>query len=605
MLAPLERTDSIELLRSHGCAGAHAEKLAAVCGDLPLVLTVVARETARPDCDVSEFLRELERDHSRLPALDAITPTNPISVSLQRGIAVLTPDLQRALALLQVFPQELARGSAAWVWSVEPLRALKILRELSMRHLVQHCRGQGEEARYRVHDLVRVAAVPYATEAELDGARFRHAQHYLALLRPDESAAADATDDIAHVAARIHADAANLYAALDWCTRRAHCPETARLLPRVHRAVALDLVLGPVAQDGSSRHVRNDEPRRPGDTWMPQLYLKLGDLCRLEGDYEMARRALERAVAGLTLFKDPNLAALAGTMLGTTYVLQGEMDRCLDLMRPYVRWARKERQPFWESLALVILGCAFLGVADRRSAALFAKVLALEEGGINSQVSIQARCGLSSALMRLGHIPQAFTLAAEALDLARKCGPIFPGGSLEVGALTALAMVCLHFDVQLARNHAEEALRITAHDGASHSRIRALSVRAAVELKTPSWQDAEPFVEEVLVLDETLQPYAHRWSARQITAEFMTRAERFDEALGLLESVIRPEPAGRIAGRHNCHARPDVAALLARLGRRAEGRYQTAVALTTLYAFRLDTDRALFRRMLTMHEHFA
>lgn len=593
VLEPLTRTASVDLLRGCGCAAEDAERLAAVCGDLPLILTVVAREAAREDCDVEELLRKLESERSRLHALDAIAPAGRISTSLQRGITALTPELGRALALLQVFPQELDRASAARVWNVEPRQAGATLRELSMRHLIQHCTGRGQDARYRVHDLVRIAAAGHASEAQVAEARARHAQHYLTLLQPFDPLADDAAADIEEVSARIHSDAANLYAALNWCTRRAPSAEALQLLPSVHRAGALDLVLG------------SDEPAGAGRAWMPQLYLKLGDLCRIEGDYATAARALERAVREVPALGNPHLVLLAGIMLGLTHVLQGEMDRALRVLRPHARLARKRGDAQWESFALMALGFAFLGHGDRKAEALFTASLAAAAKRANPMVRSEARCGLASCLTRRGELGRAHALAGEALEEVRRVGPTIGSAARESSALIMLALICLHSDLATATRHAEDALRIAEAGAVGHLRVRALYVRAAVALASPSWTDAGPFVEAALEIDAALQPYAHRRPARELAARYMVRARRLDEAVALLESLVAAEPAGRLGARQDCETRMSLASLLAMLGRKAAAREQTAAALERIARFRMLGDRSLVLRVRSLHARLA
>jgi tetratricopeptide (TPR) repeat protein len=334
---------------------------------------------------------------------------------------------------------------------------------------------------------------------------------------------------------------------------------------------------------------------------MPQLCLKLGDLCRIEGDYETATRALERAVREMGDAGNPHLDLLAGITLGLTYVQQGEMDRALSVIRPHARRARESRNGLWQSFALMVLGCVFLGHRIRRSEALFRASLAAGEKQVNALVRSEAKSGLSSCLARRGELRQAFALAREALDEVRRVGPFPSSASREPVALTALAMVCLHADLEAATRYAEDALRIAETGAPGHVRVRALYVRASVALASPSWLDAAPFVDAALQIDASLQPYAHRAAARHLAAQFMVRAQRFDEALALLESLIEPEPAGRIGARKDCEARLSVADLLALLGRSAAARDHAATVLRWISRFRLQGDRALVARTQALH----
>jgi transcriptional regulator with XRE-family HTH domain/tetratricopeptide (TPR) repeat protein len=595
VLEPLARGASIELLRSCSCPMDHAERLASVCGDLPLTLTIVAREAARPDCDVREFTEELEREQSRLVTLDAISPAGQISGSLQRSIATVEPELRRALALLQVFPQDFDRFAAAKVWSVEPRRAIAMVRELSSRHLIQYCSGRGQEARYRVHDLVRIAAATNASDAEVVDARFRHAQHYVTLLRPFDPLAPDAGDEVAQLSGRIQTDAANLYAALRWCILRApHCAQTAMLLPRVHRAWALKVMLAPTVQEDGPRSVIQDASDGRGHMWMPHLWLQLGDLCRFEGDYETATRALERAVREIPALGNPHLDLLAGITLGVTYLHQGDLDRALSVTRPYLPLARQHRNALWESYALLVLGLVFFGWDHRKCEALLGASLAAGAKQGNPQVRSEAKCGLASSLARRGELRHAYALASEALEDVRNAETVLASRAREASALKTLALVCLHFDLAAAVRHADEALQLIGSDAPGSARVGALHARAAVAFASPSWIDAGPFVEEALKIDALLQPYAPRRGMRELAVQYMIRAQRLEEAAVLLESLISSDPPGKIRARKDCGVRFSLAAVLEAQGHHVAARDQIAAAQQCISRFRLHVNPELF-----------
>src|SRR6185436_10645329 len=67
--------------------------------------------------------------------------------------------------------------AAATVWGLEPEPADAALGELVRRSLVD-----GDEGRYRLHDLARVFADSRCREEERTGAQRRHAEHYRGVL---------------------------------------------------------------------------------------------------------------------------------------------------------------------------------------------------------------------------------------------------------------------------------------------------------------------------------------------------------------------------------------------------------------------------------------
>ncbi|BCJ52066.1 hypothetical protein Asp14428_35410 [Actinoplanes sp. NBRC 14428] len=177
---PMSSTDSLDLLTGIlgaprvVCERAQAERVASLCGGLPIALCLVAARLAtRPQLTIAGVVRALDDEATRLSRL--VTPDAEVSVSgafemsylsLNNGVAAL----YRALSLHP--GGEFSAGLVATVVSV--LRAAgvsagagELLDGLLEANLVQEV----AEDRYRFHDLVRMHARHKASADDATAAR--------------------------------------------------------------------------------------------------------------------------------------------------------------------------------------------------------------------------------------------------------------------------------------------------------------------------------------------------------------------------------------------------------------------------------------------------
>ncbi|MFI2511436.1 tetratricopeptide repeat protein [Streptomyces sp. NPDC018972] len=141
-----------------------AERLAGLCGHLPLALQIAAALLAEdPDKPVTELVAELTESHDRLDHLD--DGERSVRAAFELSYHRLPPEHARLLRLLALAPGPEVSDEVvtALVGAEEPpVRALKVL---ARAHLVE--RGS-ERGWWRLHDLVRVfGAGVLAGDAEL------------------------------------------------------------------------------------------------------------------------------------------------------------------------------------------------------------------------------------------------------------------------------------------------------------------------------------------------------------------------------------------------------------------------------------------------------
>jgi tetratricopeptide (TPR) repeat protein len=211
-----------------------AERLAGLCGHLPLALQIAAALLAEdPDKPVTELVAELTESHDRLDHLD--DGERSVRAAFELSYHRLPPEHARLLRLLALAPGPEVSDEvvAALVGAEEPpVRALKVL---ARAHLVE--RGS-ERGWWRLHDLVRVFGAGAAAREEGEAARSRVLRHYLArafaadaYLRPrigeEEMTGPFWSREMA--LAWLDAERAGLVAATQWATNRHLAADAVRL----------------------------------------------------------------------------------------------------------------------------------------------------------------------------------------------------------------------------------------------------------------------------------------------------------------------------------------------------------------------------------------
>ncbi|MBB4689643.1 AfsR/SARP family transcriptional regulator [Amycolatopsis jiangsuensis] len=177
-LGPLPAADAVALLRwLPGTDDRAATELAALCGNLPLALRVVAeriRDFAEQGLDA--LVAELRDERRRLDAL--AVPDDEVSdvrAVFSWSYAALEPAAAAAFRALGVHPGgEIDPGAAAATVGADADRLLGVLER---RHLL----GRAANDSYRCHDLMRIYAAERVgrSTAEADAARARMFAWYL------------------------------------------------------------------------------------------------------------------------------------------------------------------------------------------------------------------------------------------------------------------------------------------------------------------------------------------------------------------------------------------------------------------------------------------
>jgi hypothetical protein len=157
--------------------GPHADKLSALCLQLPLALQLVGRAlAARADVDPADFVQRLVAEQfRRVPSGEV----DAVQAALALSLELLTPEAQRLLWLLSVFPSDFDQPAAGAVWSVTYDQASRALDALTRFGLVVHDQAL---QRYWLHEVVRRAVDQRLNRSEREQTRRRHAAYYAQVL---------------------------------------------------------------------------------------------------------------------------------------------------------------------------------------------------------------------------------------------------------------------------------------------------------------------------------------------------------------------------------------------------------------------------------------
>ena len=216
-------------------AGEQAEAIATACGCLPLALRLAAsalREQANLGADA--LLKKLTNAEKRFTTLAKVRAAIQVSYDL------LADDLQTALRQLAVFPAGFDQPAAAAVWDVDADAAQERLAALMQASLVSY---DANTARYRLHDLVRAATEGLLEESEKYAAGFRHAAHYLHVLRIADSFYLKGGDNILNALSLFDRERENILPGQTWAAGNKQDKNAAQICADYYGAGAYCLTL--------------------------------------------------------------------------------------------------------------------------------------------------------------------------------------------------------------------------------------------------------------------------------------------------------------------------------------------------------------------------
>ena len=405
--------------------GGHAPAIAELCGCLPLALRLAGSLLAETvDLAPAEYLARLEDARARLDLVDA-------SLSLSHNL--LSPDLQRLWCMLSVFPATFDRAAAAAVWALEQDEAGKALGQLLRYSLVT---WDAALSRYALHDLVCLFAADRLSacldEAACQAAHYRHAAHYLAVLRVADDLYLEGGEDILRGLALFDLERANIEVGQAWAAARwQRDAATARLAADFPDAGADCLNLRLHAQEWIAwLQTALAIAREIGDRRREGIHLGgLGnayvDLGQVEADGDRPG-AIEHYTQALTIAREIGDRRNEGVWLGNlglAYRHLGQVERAIEHYTQALAIAREIGDRRNEGVWLGNLGLAYrhLGQVER-AIEHYTQALAIarEIGDRRNEGVWLGNLGL--AYRHLGQVERAIEHYTQALAIAREIG---------------------------------------------------------------------------------------------------------------------------------------------------------------------------------------
>lgn len=423
-LTPLDALDARALIDTLAPrASAVGDRLASLCGGLPLALSLAARALAeRPDLEPAEYATRLADDASRLSQLDASEEGGGVEASVELSFDMLDDELRDAARMLAVFPQHFDRTAAAALWGLSDAATDRRIGRLVRFNLLEWD-GAGTAARYRLHDLVRIFLDARASDAERERARLRHARYYVDLVRTVDRELRGGRNPIEALAA-IDLEWTNVRAALAHCqARAAESAEAAELcLHAVDTRYVLRLRMRPAERIAWFESALAPSRARK-DALEGRLLSELGRAHQDLGDARRARELCESAVALLTERGDEVAQAYAWIALGDAHHTLGNARATIDAAQQGLMLARKHGALEQEAAAHVVLGWGYFVLGELE------EVIAHTELGLPIARKIGDRALEGMALLahafaqrRLGNDARARELGELSLENARDLG---------------------------------------------------------------------------------------------------------------------------------------------------------------------------------------
>lgn len=356
------------------------DKITELCCLLPLAVRLAGGALAkRPDLTPEAYMAKLEDERGRLDELDEARAV------ILTSAALLDESTRRLWRLLGVFGGDFDKAAAAAVWELDESAADDSIGTLLEFSLLE---WSEETRRYRLHDLVRLAARGRLDEdgAERHPAELRFATHYKNVLAGAETMYLAGGEQVVTGLALSDLEAHNIEAAFGWCAARsAEDDDAARLCSAILDAGVYCFAL-------------REHPRKIIEQRQAAL--------------AAARRLNDRGAESRHL----------GT-LGLAHVHLGEPRRAIEFYEQHIEIARETGDRRGEGISLGNLGNAWVALNEPRRAIKCSKQTLEIMREIGDRRGEGAALGnLGVAYHALGEYKRAIESCKRALEPTREIG---------------------------------------------------------------------------------------------------------------------------------------------------------------------------------------
>ncbi|WP_053717078.1 ATP-binding protein [Saccharothrix sp. NRRL B-16348] len=419
---------------------AAAEALVSHCARLPLALRIVAELAVSTDVPLSELVRDLENEESRLDLLEAgDDPYTAVRAVLSWSYRNLDLAEARAFRLLGLHPgRDFDENSAAQLAGTSPVEARRLLGALVRAHLVE----RSQAGRYQMHDLLRVYAADLATQEESAESKrtallrlfdyflrvaasatqiaFPQEQRYLPDAPAVERHDPELLDDY-QAAKWLEAERPTLLAVAVQA-ERSRPPAYAALMSAI---LARYLDSRSHFDDAVALHtVAVSASREAGDReGEARAIQNLGTIYQRLGRYNDAYDNLSNAVSVARQINDVATEVLALGELGQVAWLMGRYDEALDFFAPVLAFRQRTDDPTGLGRVLNNIGLVLIRLARHEEAlGNLESALALFRETNDRLRQGYALNDIGVLLQRMARFSEAFGYHSEAMVIARAAG---------------------------------------------------------------------------------------------------------------------------------------------------------------------------------------
>lgn len=396
-------------------AAERAPAVSRLCGGLPFALRLAAGTLVeRPDLPVARLVERLETEGQRAKLGEAV---------LGVSYALLAEGLRARFRALAVFPSSFDAAAAGALWD---LAGREEETDDALGELIRWNLLEGEEGRYRLHDLARAFAGANLAPDEEEAARARHARHFLTLLSEAADLLLRGNENILYALSLFDRERAHILAGQAWAAARSETSEEAAHVAArfpARGAHLLKLRLSPQEQvawvDAGLAAAR-----RLGDHPLEgALHGQLGIARAALGETRRAIECFERHLAISREIGDPRGEANALGNLGNAYAELGETRRAIEFFRQDLALRRELGDRRGEGNALGNLGTAFADLGEVREAIdLYRRRIEIAHEIGDRRGAANASWNLGAAYETLGEIARAIDHMQACVDFEREIG---------------------------------------------------------------------------------------------------------------------------------------------------------------------------------------
>lgn len=563
-LGLLARSESVALLRTASrrtdVTDAEWERIAALCGDLPLALRVAGSFLGEAvNQTAADYLAALADERTRLDALrlDDVPDRDVGAVLGLSARALVRRDAEAAARwqMLTVFPADFDEDAAAAVWETDPPEARKILTALFTSALLLF---DTDERRYRLHDLLRpVARRVFATaeaadpEPESDGrlrlAAVRHARHFMDVLEQADHLFQNGNDSVPAGLRLYDREVYNIDSAIDWAANHADTDNNAartaasfaavgfyilciRLHPKklifwleaalkaAQKIGSRELEAGTLGALGLFQVDLGDIPRaiayheqalskcreignrRTEGRFLGNLGLAYAEL----GDLHHAIEQYEQALAISREFKDRRTEGSHVGNIGSAYIHLGDPQRAISYLEEALSITREVGDRWGEGMTLGNLAIAYVELRKLDAAIIHHEMsLAITTKMKDRRTQSNSLAGLGRIYANLNQEHRAIRYYEEALAIRREIGDRRGEGT----DLSNLSVACLTSgDFHRARDLAEHALFIARETSDQRAEGNALFILGNIHSTLNEATVAIKLSRQALAIFENINP---------------------------------------------------------------------------------------------------